>query len=62
MKYNITVRPWLASGGSSVHDELVSYEAISSYHALKQLYAANEYDWSDFRVIDVEIEKTIDKA
>lgn len=60
MKYNIGIRPWHASGGSSVHDEQVSYEADSSYNALQQLYAANEYNWEEFRVIYVEIEKPID--
>lgn len=52
-QYAISVRPWDASGGSSVHDETVFYHAKNSYHALMQLYKANEYDWAIWRVIDV---------
>ncbi len=56
-EYLITVRPWVPSGGSSVHDEAIRYKAKDIEHALQQLYKAAEYDFSVFRVIDVQCEK-----
>ncbi len=57
VKLLITVRPWRAAGGSSVHDESIPYEAESVYDALMKLYADREYDFSDFRVIDIKEER-----
>jgi hypothetical protein len=51
--YDITVRPWRASGGSSVHDELITFRARTAYEAIKQLYDAKEYDFAEFRIVDV---------
>jgi hypothetical protein len=52
-RYNLTVRPWAASGGSTVHDEMVSYEAKDAREAIMALYAAGDYEWTLWRLIDV---------
>lgn len=51
--YVISVRPWDASGGSSVHDEAVTVRGDDEHSALMALYAANEYDWTKWRVVDI---------
>jgi hypothetical protein len=52
-RYNLTVRPWAASDGSTVHDETVSYEASDPREAILALYAAGDYEWTSWRLIDV---------
>jgi hypothetical protein len=52
-EWEITVRPWKASGGSTVHDETLLVEADSSRQALLKFYQAEDYDFTIWRVIDI---------
>lgn len=49
--FAITIRPWRAAGGSSVHDELVYMNGKDDYGALMNLYTLQEYDWNVWRVV-----------
>jgi hypothetical protein len=51
--WDITVRPWEASGGSTVHDELVSVEAEEIREALFKFYEMKQYDFKIWRVVNI---------
>ena len=54
--WNITIRPWNASGGSSVHDEMAYVRGKTAHHAIMNFYGGHEargYDFTIWRIIDV---------